>query len=611
MRKANQEEVRKEYKERHAEKVHECRRLRRRGRMLAVMRLVSFLVCVGAVIYLALTDGAWWPWCTVSVLSLMCYLVLRNVDDVNSLRIKAFSNICRVYVKEQKWLDGDFEGFDDGGRFVNPNHEYTYDMDVFGSQSIYQRMCRCVTSGGADELAEILSSCALGSGVKVEIDRRRDAVEEMVDKVDWRVEFMSYGQENVMDTSGILRSLNMLRSMKIGSFISQRWTFVVAWAAIVSFYTCVMLSVLSLVSVSATVWFGILLMVSTLILTSGPLRRMSRDISNLHGQLKAYIQLVNVILKLEPISAYNRRTWSTLTADGVGALDSFRELDYILDAIARRNNVIGMLLVNMLFLNDFFLLRRILKWQKRCAPNVESWIEAVSDIDAWVSMATFCYNNPQMASPEIIDGGGVSLRAKEMSHPFLGSSGVTNDFTIEDGNFYIITGANMAGKSTFLRSLGVNYILAMAGMPVFAEHFAVSVFGLFSSMRTSDNLANGVSYFNAELLRLRQLLECCKSRRGTLIILDEILKGTNSLDKLSGSRMFLESVSRLDVSGVVATHDLELSRMADTHPAFHNFCFEIGVADEITYSYKIAPGVAVNQNATYLLGKIVSETLRG
>ena len=181
-----------------------------------------------------------------------------------------------------------------------------------------------------------------------------------------------------------------------------------------------------------------------------------------------------------------------------------------------------------------------------------------------------------------------------------------NDFCISDSHYYIVTGANMAGKSTFLRAIGVNYILAMCGMPVFAKRMRVSIFSLFSSMRTTDDLAHGISYFNAELLRLKQLISECKENRHTLIILDEILKGTNSADKLSGSRMFLESIAKLPVTGIIATHDLELSKMSTEHPnRFHNYCFEIELTDNVKYSYKITQGVARNQNATYLLTGIL------
>ena len=156
-----------------------------------------------------------------------------------------------------------------------------------------------------------------------------------------------------------------------------------------------------------------------------------------------------------------------------------------------------------------------------------------------------------------------------------------------------IIGPSGGGKSTFLRSIGINYVMALCGMPVFAEKLRVSLYNLFSSMRTNDDLAHGISYFNAELLRLRQLLDNVKAAPRTLIILDEILKGTNSLDKLNGSRMFLEAIAKLPVSGIIATHDLELSKLADEYPSrFHNFCFEIKLSQNIIYSYKISPGIA-------------------
>jgi len=209
---------------------------------------------------------------------------------------------------------------------------------------------------------------------------------------------------------------------------------------------------------------------------------------------------------------------------------------------------------------------------------------------------------------------GPLFEAKGLWHPFLGAKAVRNDFLLADGHYYIITGANMAGKSTFLRSVGINVLLARVGLPVFAGHLRCSLFSLFTSMRTSDDLAHGISYFNAELLRLQQLLDFVRATSTaetaqpphTLIILDEILKGTNSLDKLNGSRLFLEAVSALPVTGVIATHDLELSRMAEEHSdRFHNYCFEIQLSDHITYTYRITPGVARNQNATYLLQQLL------
>ena len=222
-------------------------------------------------------------------------------------------------------------------------------------------------------------------------------------------------------------------------------------------------------------------------------------------------------------------------------------------------------------------------------------------------MATFRYNEPTATDACVVESTEIVYEAKGLYHPFLGAKAVRNDFSIESGQYHIVTGANMAGKSTFLRSVGINSILAHCGLPVFADQMTLSVFSLFSSMRTTDDLTRGISYFNAELLRLQQLLETCKQNRRTLIILDEILKGTNSLDKLNGSRLFLQSILSLPVAGIIATHDLELSKMEDDYPdRFSNYCFEIKLSDEITYTYKITKGVARNQNATHLLKKILA-----
>lgn len=250
---------------------------------------------------------------------------------------------------------------------------------------------------------------------------------------------------------------------------------------------------------------------------------------------------------------------------------------------------------------------------------MEQWMHIISEIDAMVSMADYRYNHPEANDPEFIEIPEIMFEAKNLYHPFLGVKAVKNDFCIQDDNYYIITGANMAGKSTFLRSIGVNYILAMAGMPIFADSLKISRFRMFSSMRTTDDLTHGISYFNAELIRLEELLRFCKeSSEGcgnnmhsrklrTLIILDEILKGKNSLDKLNGSRRFLEAIAKQPVSGIIATHDMELSKM-EVEPSgkFHNYCFEIDLGTDVTYTYKIQKGVARNQNATFLLNKILA-----
>src|SRR5574344_1120200 len=340
------------------------------------------------------------------------------------------------------------------------------------------------------------------------------------------------------------------------------------------------------------------------------LREVNKSIIIILPRLGTYVNLMMHIVESNLKSTENRKIIDKLSMGNADAVQSFRQLNSILHDLDQRNEI-WVPISNALYLADYFIVRRFLRWQQQYISCMEDWISAVSHFDALVSMATFRYNEPEGIEAEFFGEESVHekvvYQAQGLYHPFLGANAVKKDVEIQDGHFHIITGANMAGKSTFLRSVGINYVLALCGMPVFAEHMTLSRFSLFTSMRTTDDLTHGISYFNAELLRLKQLIDHCKQSTHTLIILDEILKGTNSLDKLNGSRLFLQEISKLLVTGVIATHDLELSKMEDEDPKhFHNYCFEIKLEDKITYSYKITAGVARNQNATYLLKNIIS-----
>jgi DNA mismatch repair ATPase MutS len=353
---------------------------------------------------------------------------------------------------------------------------------------------------------------------------------------------------------------------------------------------------------SVPLWWGVLQFFSVLFLCSPTINRINRIVAHLSNSLQGYYRLIRLV----DSTSFSGQQLQELQTRLNGAETSFHELEGFLKGLDSRGNIFGLIVFNILFLSDFFLIRRFYRWQRKFSCNMKDWLAVVSELDSLVSMATVRFNHPEAVNAEVVDDTKIIYRAQGLYHPFLGKNARKNDFDIEDHHYYIITGANMAGKSTFLRALGVNYILAINGMPVFADQLKVSRFKLFSSMRTQDDLAHGISYFNAELLRLKQLIVYADDEKPTLIILDEILKGTNSADKLSGSRMFLQAMMTQNVSGVIATHDLELSKMADEYPErFHNYCFEIQVGEQVTYDYQITSGVARNQNATYLLQKIL------
>lgn len=296
----------------------------------------------------------------------------------------------------------------------------------------------------------------------------------------------------------------------------------------------------------------------------------------------------------------------TLFGGGNDAAEAFRRVKAILNALDNRGNWLVMILLNGLYCRDFHTMHRLDRWKDRYAALIPAWLDALTTVDVLVSMAGFRHNHAGYAVPAVDDS--CILRAKDMSHPLVFyRENVGNDFSIDAlHELFILTGANMSGKSTFLRTLGVNWVLAMTGNVVSAESFSFKPMPILTGMRTSDNLSAGTSYFKSEITRLKMIYDTVSASSGTLVVLDEILKGTNSTDKLNGSMRFLEKLFRLPVAGVVATHDLELGGLAGKHPDnFRNICFEIEQrGDDIVYDYKLKRGVSRNMNATFLLEKL-------
>ena len=577
-------------KERHLS--GEIAQLKQKSRLFVAGQIFFFLLFLAFLVLYTLVSWGSLP-LVLSAVSLLLYALVRLMDVKNDEQVHRFSSLRKVYLHELSYLNGDFSCFDDGERYADAHHPFTFDLDVFGKDSLFQRINRTVTTGGSDWLAAQLSSVDNRSA-------RADAVDELASMEPWRATFMALGADGRIDSALIRQALQEIKSLQIPTFAATRWTFVLSWLLIVGLFAAVMASVAGLVNAQLPLWWGILHFFGVFFVCSGACRVISKAVDKLHEQLQVYVELIR---QVSETAAFTTPQNASIVNVLQGARQSFDQLNDILSGLDRRGNILGLFLMDALFLSDYFLVRRFLRWQRQYLGQVPVWIDAISEIDGLVSMATFRYNEPQAGRAEVVASEEMVYEAVGLYHPFLGAKAVRNDFTLQHRHYYIITGANMAGKSTFLRALGINYILAMNGMPVFATSLRVSAYSLFSSMRTTDDLAHGISYFNAELLRLKQLLTACQHNSQTLIILDEILKGTNSADKLNGSRLFLQAVSALPVTGVIATHDLELSKMEGER--FHNYCFEIALGAKVSYSYKVTPGVAHNQNATFLLREIL------
>ena len=592
------------YKKRITELVQTISSLRAKSRIFVMAEVLSFAVSIGFVVLFTVLDDASWT-LGVALCILFLYFYIRNLDTKNDRKIADASALKLVYEKEVAYQTGDYTKFDAGERYLQPTHPFTFDLDVFGQGSLFQRINRTISSGGSDYLAESLSgkweSLPTAELLK-HIEQRVEAIGELAGNEPFLSQFKAQGAEKPIDTAAVKEAFGSIHALQIPSYFGNPTFRILIYANLVGFYLSIFLSIGNFVPAFLPLWWGIFNFFLATFCTHKYIKLVNEAISKLKDQVRGYVNMASLIEEQSFTAAH----LCELKANLSGAMASFGQLERILQKIDNRSNEIGIVLFNCFGLLDITIVRHFLRWQRTYEPITDQWIGASSVFDALVSMATFRLNEDEAQEATIIDSSGVSYKARSIYHPFLGEKAVRNNFDIQNHEYYIITGANMAGKSTFLRTLGVNYILAMNGLPVFAEEMHVSVFRLFTNMRTTDDLTHGISYFNAELLRLKQLIASLDPNVPSLIILDEILKGTNSLDKLNGSRLFLEYISERNVTGVIATHDLELSKLEDENPQrFHNYSFEIELGTDVTYTYKIGRGVARNQNATFLLKQIL------
>lgn len=593
------------YKKQITELTQTIYRLRTKSRVFVITEILSFTVSIAFVVMFTVLNNASWT-LGVALCVLFLYFYIRNLDTKNDRDIADALALKLTYEKEIAYQEGDYTKFDAGERYLQSTHPFTFDLDIFGQGSLFQRINRTISSGGSDYLAECLAGkweTLSTTELLKNIKQRAEAIEELAKNEPFLSQFKAQGVEKTIDTTAIRKAFSSIHTLQIPSYFANRTFRTLIYANLTGFYLSIFLSIANFVPTFLPIWWGIFNFFLATFCCHKYIKLVNEVISKLKNQVHGYVNMATLIDKQSFTATHLCELKNKLS----GAMESFGQLERILQKIDNRSNEIGIVLFNCFGLLDITIIRHFLRWQHTYEPITDQWIYASSTFDALVSMATFRLNEDKAQQATIVNSNKVSYKARNIYHPFLGEKAIRNNFDIQNHEYYIITGANMAGKSTFLRTLGVNYILAMNGLPVFAEEMCVSVFRLFTNMRTTDDLTHGISYFNAELLRLKQLIASLDPNAPSLIILDEILKGTNSLDKLNGSRLFLEYISKRNVTGVIATHDLELSKLEDENPQrFHNYSFEIELGTNVTYTYKIGRGVAKNQNATFLLKQILA-----
>ncbi len=530
---------------------------------------------------------------TAFLLSVMHYLKLQR-------ELKKDENLAAINENELKSLGGDFSMFEDGDEFSDPDHPYADDLDIFGRQGIFQFINRSATSLGKDRLAQWFLQPFTEPGL---IRSQQEAVGEMSARLDFRQDFLATGyleKDSPSDKADLLAWVS-----EAPEFSHRKYSFYLVFIPALTF-TVLFLAIFSFISPA---WILLYLAVPFGI-TGANLKKINRKyrmLSKKSDLLKEYSGLLGLIEKEEFTSAKMAGLKDILKGKGGMPSEATKKLSVILDAFDARNNMLMGFILNFLFLWDILQVRRTENWQAAHREDLPRWLDVLAETDAICSLGNFHYNHPGSIFPGISNDETL-LTARSLGHPLVIPADRVDNPALVPGwqHFTIITGANMAGKSTYLRTVGVSLVLAMTGSAVIAEEMTFSPVSLVTSIRTKDSLQKNESYFYAELKRLRYIISRLEEGGKLFILLDEILKGTNSRDKQSGSIALLEKLLRFKASGFVATHDLALGEMEKQYPGqVINKSFEVVIEnDRLVFDYKLKDGVARQMNATFLMKKM-------
>lgn len=534
-------------------------------------------------------------------LTFLPLFILVKIHNRFFIRKEWLETQARIIQEELQALSGDYSSFEDGKEYVNPEHPYSFDLDIFGRRSLFQSINRTCTFFGKARLAKWLQNHL---HEKTSIEKRQEMVREISEHTLFREQFRVAGLVHHGQSSDAEKI--QAWSQSPAQYLHAGWVKAFIWGVPV---INSLLLITSLAGWTSFSWLGLSFGIF-LVLSFGIIKRATYIQETYGKQLKSlngYARLIALAKAEEWKSAGMQELMERFNLNGQSPVQALQQLSKELDRLDLRNN---QFLYVLLEGSIFFQLQeivRIERWKVRYGQHISKWLETVGELDALCSLGTFAYNHPQYTYPELTEKPFCFL-ATQMGHPLMPASQcVKNDATIPSRPFFlIITGANMAGKSTYLRTIGVNYLLACIGAPVCCERLKLHPNQLITSLRTSDSLSDNESYFFAELKRLKRIIDLLNQGQQLFIILDEILKGTNSMDKQKGSFDLIRQFMQLKANGIIATHDLLLGSLIKQFPEeIRNYCFEADIKEnELTFSYKLREGVAQNMNACFLMKKM-------
>ena len=533
-------------------------------------------------------------------IGLAIFLFAVRKDLANKEAISHHERLIAINEQELLYLQHKYTHQKDGSEFYKDEHPYAGDLDIFGRASLYQYINRSHSQQGNQLLADWL----LAPATPAIILSRQKAAQELLQQTNWRQELQAHGSSS---TITVATEKKMEEWLKEGNqFIDKKiWQIVryilpvAATGTLIAFLYDIITyqRFLQSLLVFTIIAFAITRMIVPLY----------RKLNKITGQMEVLSNSIACIEQAEFKDPLLVELKHQFHSGSNKASQQIMQLKNIFNRFDYRLNPVVFIPLNIFLLWDLQQVLQLEKWKQKNNQQINHWFHSLAELEALNSIATLGFNHPHWSFPQLKTDEPTFI-AEQLGHPLIDETkNVLNDFsTIGKEQINLITGSNMAGKSTFLRSVGVNMVLAAMGAPVCAKQLTVTPLKVMSSMRIKDNLEESTSTFYAELKKLKQIIDAVNNNDAVFILLDEILRGTNSNDRHTGSKALIKQLLHHKATGILATHDLELANLAHEFPAgIHNYHFDVQVnADELYFDYKLKRGICQSMNASILMKKI-------
>jgi hypothetical protein len=590
--------------------------IRLRSRAVSGLRLLVFGGLVWAVVELIQTGSVWWAAGTIGFAAAF----IGAVNWYFRLKDRRLLWEKLVFVNTNEWavMQERPNGFPDGKNFLT-GVIYGDDLDIFGPLSVFQALNRTTTLHGTEALAGWLREPVLAPDA---IRERQEAVRALAGQADLRRLLTAKGLLAGGGGSGGGNSsqdkTSDLRTLKEWLNTPPR-VFPLVWLRILIGLWTVVNVVTALYGLSEGNYTPAILSIAVTWIIIGSFSKYIQRQHQLIGHKQAVFEQYADILSVFSIAEAGGSGTSGPKAGGsalieklrgqaVEAHGAIRRLSQLTSFFDQRLNLLVFTFLNSLAFYDLQCMVTLERWKSRYRDRLPAWIEAVGNIEALNSLATYAFNHPGYVYPAVNEGDELFIEAKQLAHPLIPANRcVANDFRIgPEVKLILVTGSNMSGKTTFLRTIGVNVLLAQCGSPVCAAAFSFAPMRLLTSLRISDSLQEQTSYFMAELKKLQQVVEILETGSPALVLIDEILRGTNSEDKTYGSEHFARKLVGYRCLALFATHDLALGALESELPGkVANYCFESVIENgDLRFDYRLQRGIARNKNASFLMKKM-------